>query len=188
MDSGLAPLLEELQTVEENSLYTAQAHFAIAARKGTVVRIVYVGSSMLAAVAGALVVAGLPAWLGVLAAIGGVTGAISAALGADKDVHTHRVAANALTKLRHEARALRQTFSAGLPKDELAREVRRITDGYNNLIQGLPPTDEKALRSARQTIQSGRFLPDFKTNAGAPKRAELPSQTIPEDQASEEQG
>ena len=175
MAPDVTPLLNELQTVEENSLYTAQAHFAIAARKGAVVRIVYVGASGLAALAGGLVVAGLPAWLGVFAAIGGIIGAVSAALGADKDVHVHRVAANVLTKIRHESRSLREAFSAELSKEELTREVRRISDGYNNLIQGLPPTDEKAMRKARESIQSGRFVPDFKVNTMVSKKA-LPSE------------
>ena len=157
-----APLLEELHTVEENCLYTAQAHFIIAARKGTVVRVVFVGASAVAALAGGLVVAGLPAWLGVFSAVGGVIGAVSAALGADKDVHSHRVAANALTKLRHEARALRETFSTTLQKDELLREVRRFTDAYNSLIQGLPPTDDTAMEKARAAVHSGRFQPDFR--------------------------
>lgn len=171
-DNDKVPLLDELHTVEENCLYTAQAHFAIAARKGAVVRIVYVSSSSLAAIAGGLVVAGFPAWVGLFAAIGGVVGAACAALGADKDVHAHRVAANALTKHRHEARALRETFSSDLSKDQLLAEVRRITDGYNSLIQGLPPTDEKAMEKARKSIQSGRFVPDFRADTPDTSTAE----------------
>ena len=159
-----SPLLDELQTVEENCLYTAQAHFAIAARKGQVVRSVYVGSAALAGIAGGLVAAGLPDWLGIVGAVCGVVGASCAALGADKEVHGHRVAANALTKLRHEARALRETFASGLSKSELTRDVKRITDGYNSLIQGLPPTDERAMQEAREQIQGGRFVPDFRAD------------------------
>jgi len=160
--SDTKKLLDELQTVEENCLYTAQAHFAIAARKGALVRGVFVGASAVAAIAGGLVVAGCPPWLGMVSAVAGVVGAVSAALGADEDVHAHRVAANVLTKLRHEARALRETFASSFSEEELMREVRKITDGYNSLIQGLPPTDEKSMEKARETIQSGRFVPDFR--------------------------
>jgi len=175
----MAPLLDELQTVEENCLYTAQAHFAIAARKGAIVRIVYVSASVVAGLAGGLVAAGLPAWLGVFSAAGGIVGAVTAALGADKDVHVHRVAANALTKLRHEARALRETFASALTKDELSREVRRITDGYNNLIQGLPPTDDEAMAQARKAIQSGTFVPDFRAGHTGKTLPSSPAAALP---------
>ena len=161
--TGTAPLLEELRTIEENCLYTAQAHFVVAARKGTVVRVVYVGASVLAATGGGLVAAGLPTWLGIFSAVGGVVGAVAAALGADQDVHSHLVAANALTKLRHEARALRETFSPTMTQEELSRETRRLTEAYNNMIQGLSPTDEKSMLQARKAIQEGRFVPDFRT-------------------------
>lgn len=48
----------------------------------------------------------LPRWIGLFAAIGGAVAAVSTALRADKDALGNFLAANALTKLRHEARAL----------------------------------------------------------------------------------
>ena len=183
MSSETAPLLEELQTIEENCLYTAQAHFSIAGRKGTAVKIVFIGASAMAAIAGGLVAAGLPAWLGVFSAVGGVVGAVTAALGANKDVHTHIVAANVLTKMRHEARALREAFAPTLSTDDLVREVRRFSDAYNNLIQGLPPTDAKSMERARKLIQAGQFQPDFRTGqdgAGAlPQAAGAGTRALP---------
>lgn len=163
------PLLDELNTVEENCLYTAQAHFSIGNRKGTVVKVVYIGTAVLSAIGGCLVAAGLPSWLGIFPAVGGVVGAVATALGADKNVHTHFVAANALTRLRHEARALRETFSSTMSPEELVRETRRVTDSYNNMIQGFPPTDERAMKEARSAIQTGRFQPDFRTSSSGAK-------------------
>ena len=162
MTTEQAPLLNELQTIEENCIYTAQAHFIIAGRKGTITQVVFVLASVGAAVAGGLVAAGLPAWIGMFSAVGGSVGAVAAALGADRDVHSHRVAANALTRLRHEARALRETFSPSMDPDELTREVRRLSDSYNSMIQGLPPTDDKSMDKASKAIKSGRFVPDFR--------------------------
>jgi hypothetical protein len=173
MTPDITRLVDELHTVEENSLYTAQAHFIMAARKGTVVRIVYVASSALAAIAsGIMSLSHLP-WLGIVGAVTGAVGAVSAALGADTDTHAHRVAANALTRLRHESRSLRETFSPDLSKDELTREVRRITDSYNSMIQGLPPTDAKAMQRARKLIQSHVFEPDFRTEAMHAKESQV---------------
>jgi gas vesicle protein len=163
------PLLDELNTVEENCLYTAQAHFAIGNSKGTVVKVVYIGAAVLSAIGGALVAAGLPSWLGILPTMGGVVGAVATALGADKNVHTHFVAANVLTKLRHEARALRETFSSMMSQEELARETLRITNSYNNMIQGLPPTDKRAMNEACSAIQTGRFQPDFRASTNGAK-------------------
>lgn len=178
MAPASSPLLEELQTIEENCLYTAQCHFGIAGRRGTIVKVVFITASSLAAIAGALVTAGLPSWLGVLSAVCGVVGAVTTALGANNDVLAHVVAANALTKLRHEARSLREAFSPGMKQDELTREVRRLSDVYNNMIQGLPPTDSKAMNRARQAIKAGTFEPDFRAtpNGKAPPPPSSPSE------------
>lgn len=169
MTTNTSPFLAELHTVEENCLYTAQAHFAIASRKGTVVKVVYITAAVLSAIGGCLVALGLPKWLGVLPALGGVVGAVISAVGVDRNVHAHLIAANALTKLRHEARSLRETFSTAMPLADLARDTRRITEAYNNIIQGLPPTDERAMKKARTAIQSGRFEPDFRSSGARSK-------------------
>jgi hypothetical protein len=173
MTAETDPFLTELHTVEENCLYTAQAHFAMASRKGTVVKVIYISAAVVSAIGGCLVAGGLPKWLGALPALGGVVGAVISAIGVDRNVHAHLIAANALTKLRHEARALRETFSKAMSSENLARETRRSTEAYNNMIQGLPPTDESAMKTARAAIQAGRFDPDFRS-AGAGTRA-LPS-------------
>lgn len=161
-----AHLIEELKTIEENCLYTGQAHFVIASRKGAAVQRVFVIASAAAGIAGALVAAGLPAWIGIVSAVAGAVGAVAGALGADEDVHSHRVAANVLTRLRHEARALRETFWNGMDPAELTREVRRLSEYYNGLIQGLPPTDDEAMAKATEQIRSGRFVPDFRVSQG----------------------
>jgi len=96
-------------------------------------------------------------WLGIVGAVTGAVGAVSAALGADTDTHAHRVAANALTRLRHESRSLRETFSPDLSKDELTREVRRITDSYNSMIQGLPQRTPRQCRGPGKLISIARI-------------------------------
>ena len=166
MSADIAPFLEELKTVEENCLYTAQAHFEIASRKSGTVKTVYIVAALVSALGGCLVAFGMPKWLGALPALGGAMGAVFSAVGIDKDVHTHLVAANALTKLRHEARALRETYSTTMTPEDLSRDTRNVSDAYNSMIQGLPPTDEKAMQKARAVIQSGRFEPDFRSAGG----------------------
>ena len=155
-------LLDELQTIEEDCLYTAQAHFEIASQKSSVVRAVLVGFAALSALGGGLVALGLCPKLALLSVVGGLVAAVVGALGADREGHTHVLAANVLTRLRREARTLRCTLAHELTPDDFGRDVRRLAEHYNTVIQGLPPTNEAAFEKARKRINAGRFTPDFK--------------------------
>jgi hypothetical protein len=155
-------LLKECQTIAENCLYNAQAHYILADTKERRVRCWLIVPSAIAGVAGLLTALSLPAWIGAFSALGGVIVTIAAILGVDKEPGASRNAASQWTALRHEARSLHETYFKELPREQFLAEVRRIDDRYNALIQALPPTDHKSFELARKQIKAGTHQLDFR--------------------------
>jgi hypothetical protein len=165
MDSSsgdISNLVQECETVAENSLYNAQAHFILADSKENRGRWLLIVPSSVAAICGLLTALGLPGWLGAFSAVGGLVVSIASILGVDKQPTSHRNAACQWTALRHEARSLSETFFKELPREQLLAEIRRIDDRYIALTQALEPTDRRSFEAARAQIQSGYHKPDFK--------------------------
>ncbi|MEL7485021.1 MAG: hypothetical protein AAFN41_11810, partial [Planctomycetota bacterium] len=99
--------------------------------------------------------------LGLVPAVAGVVGAISAAIGADADVYSHRVAGNVLTQVRHTARVLRTVEATDMSARKLKERVLAMSQRYNATIQGLPVTDDEAMEKVRIRVRGGTFHPDF---------------------------
>lgn len=155
-------LVSECQTVADNSLYNAQAHFILADIKEANARLLLILPSAVAGLCGILTAVGLPSWLGAFSALGGFTVAVATILGVDKEPNEHRKAAAQWTALRHEARSLCETYFKELPRDQFLAEVRRIDDRYNSLCQALEVTNRKSFEAARKQIESGDHKPDRK--------------------------
>jgi hypothetical protein len=160
--ANLSSLLNECETVAQNSLYNAQAHFILADSKEKRGRWLLIGPSAVAALCGLLTAVGLPSWLGAFSAVGGLMVSMAAIFGVDKQPTAHRNAACQWTALRHEARSLRETYFSELPREMFFAEVRRIDDRYITLSQALEPTDTESFEAARQQIHSGVHEPDSK--------------------------
>ena len=160
--NGSQHLFDECKTIEENSLYTAQAHYVLAESESKKKWIAIFIPSLLSGLAGALVAMGLPTWIGIIGALLGAVAAIASSLGVDQGVHSHINAGNIMTSLRHEARQLHEVFYKELSRPEFLAEVRRLADKYNHLRLALPPTSESSFAEARKRIHDGRFAPDFK--------------------------
>jgi len=162
---GLAKLIAECKTVEENSLYNAQAHYILANTKEKHGRWLLIVPSAIAGLCGLLTAIGLPPWLGAFSAVGGLFVTVSTILGVDKAPTAHRNAACQWTALRHEARSLSETFATELPHEQLLAEVRRLDDRYIALNQALPTTDDDSFQTAREQIHAGIHKPDFRKPA-----------------------
>jgi hypothetical protein len=160
--SDVSNLLQECETVAENSLYNAQAHFFLADSKEKQALWLLVVPSFVAGICGLLTALSLPQWLGAFSAAGGLVATVASVLGIDKQPTVHRNAASQWTALRHEARSLHQTMFKELPRDQFLAEVRRIDDRYVALCQALPPTNRKSFETAREQVKAGIHEPDFK--------------------------
>jgi hypothetical protein len=170
-------LLDECHTIDENCSYTAQAHFEACADAERMTKTLTIAPSIVGALIGAAVAVGAPTWLGILGAVAGVTSGLASGLGVDKRGTAHKSAANLLTGLRHDARALRETFAAHMADEVLLAEVRRLHDRYGVLIQASEITDNKYFERARQRIQAGRLEPDFRQRSqpALPGTADTPT-------------
>ncbi|SRR6266542_1565654 len=153
-------LLAECNRIAGDSLYTSQAHFECAASAKRRGRWLLTLPAAVAAVIGILTAVGLPGWLGAFSAAAALVAAVASILGVDREEGSHCQAGNSLTALRHEARALADTSWRELTHEQLAYEVRRLSDRYGALITGLPTTDNKAFGRARKRIKAGLFAPD----------------------------
>ena len=158
------PLVDECKTIAEDCLYTAQAHYIMAARASWQAKLFLLVPAGVAAIAGILTSVGLPGWVGAFAAAAGLVNAVAAWLGPDQSSTAHRSAANLFTCLRHEARALAEVFQHSLTEAQLLAEVHRLSDHYNTLVATTEATDNKAYEAGRKRIKSGTFTPDFREN------------------------
>jgi|SRR5580704_9117292 hypothetical protein len=163
--SDISRLIQECETVAENSLYNAQSHFFLARSKEKEALWLLVIPSFIAGLFGLLAALGCPPWFGGVSAAGGLVATVAGILGIDRKPTIHRIAASQWTALRHEARSLHQTMFEELPREQFLAEVRRIDDRYGTLCQALPPTDTKSFEDARAQIRGGLHEPDFKKKA-----------------------
>jgi hypothetical protein len=168
-DNNIDHLIAECKTVAENSLYNAQAHYELAdiikRRAEKKARWLVIVPSAVAGVAGVLTAVGLPVWIGAFSAVGGFLASVYSAFGETESPTKHRIAANQWTSLRHEARALSETYFKELPHEQFLAEARRIDDRYTTLCQALEPTDKEAFERARERVKSGVFTADFREKA-----------------------
>jgi hypothetical protein len=166
MPDNMDHLIAECQTVAENSLYNAQTHYELAdiikRRAERKARWLVIVPSAIAGIAGVLTAGGLPVWIGAFSAVGGFLAAVYSAFGESESPIRHRLAANQWTSLRHEARALSETYSKELPHEQFLAEARRIDDRYTTLCQALEPTDKEAFEEARERVKAGLFVLDFR--------------------------
>lgn len=163
------PILNECKTIAENCLYTAQTHFIMADKAGRRSFWLLLIPACVASLMGILTAVGCPGWLGAFSALAGVTIAVATYCDIGQKEVAHKTAANLLTSLRHEARAINETYWAELSHEQLVAEVHRLGDRYSTLCQALKTTDVASYEEARTRIKSGIFVPDFRGE----KRASL---------------
>lgn len=154
------PLLDKCRAIEENALYTAQAHFEEAKRQALWNRWLVIGPSVLSFGAGAAVALGAPKPLGVLALVGGLIAGLAGALDVSQGVYRHNQAGNAFTALRHDAEALRVTFAQMKTDGELIAAVELLHDRYATLTASTDVTSQTAFETARARIRQGVFRSD----------------------------
>jgi hypothetical protein len=154
-------LIKECMRIENDSLYTAEAHYILASKEKRLSIWVKVVPAAVAAVSGILVLRGYPAWVAWFAVISGVVFALQSVLDPDRKANDHSTAGKEYTALKHEARSLYQTFSKEMDKSDFTTAVRLLRERYDSLVKHSPQTTEKAFEEGRKRIKSGRHTPDF---------------------------
>jgi hypothetical protein len=168
--SEVLHLVEECRRIERNCHIKAQTHFCMAKTAEIENRLFVITPAVIAALAGFVATANLfPPGKPIADAIAGLAAAMVAVatiMGIDRRAAAQTQAGNMMMRLRHEARALHETFWREMSHSDLSAEVRRINDRYGELIQLLPIATERAFEKVR------RMLPDyFQTRALSPDGA-----------------
>jgi len=154
-------LIKECMRIEDDCLYTAEAHYILASKTKTIGFWVKIIPAAVAAASGILVLSGYPNWIAWLAIVSGAVFGLQSILDPDRKTNDYSTAGKEYTALKHEARALYQTFSKEMNRDEFAVAVRLLRERYGSLVKHTPQTTEKAFEEGRERIKAGRHIPDF---------------------------
>lgn len=156
-------LTQECKNVAENSLYTAQAHFEVAASRDAqrfwcivMPALLVVGGILASLLEKQIAFVGqYKIVIDVVTALAAMTTALSVFMGLDRQCASHNAAANLFTLLRHDARSLHETFAQTLSNEEFARRVQELMHRYGYLCQATEPTDKSSFEKARKSIKGG---------------------------------
>lgn len=161
-------LIKECMQIEEDCLYTAEAHYIIAGTSGKIGFWVKLIPAIAAAGSGAAVLSGAPNWIAWFAVISGVAFALQSILNPDKKHDEHSQAGKLYTALKHESRALYKTFYREMDHTSFSIMVRILREKYNMIAKLTPQTTIKAFEKGRERIKAGRHIPDFEEQQNGP--------------------
>lgn len=154
-------LIKECMRIEEDCMYNAETHHTIASQSERISFWVKFIPAAVAAGSGIAILKGYPYWVAWFSIISGVIFALATILDPDRRANDQTKVAKDCTVLKHDARALYQTFSHEMSQSEFYLSVRLLRERYNNLVAQPPKTTNKAFEKARIKIKAGRHKPDF---------------------------
>jgi len=155
-------LISECMQIEEDCQYTAEAHYIIASGAGRVSFWVKLIPAIAASASGAALLSGMPNWIAWFSVIAGVAFALQTILNPDKKQEEHSQAGKCYTTLKHESRALYETFYKEMDHNSFSVMVRILREKYNLIARLTPQTTIEAFEEGRKRIKAGRHIPDFK--------------------------
>ncbi len=154
-------LINECRQIEDDCLYTAEAHYIISANEDKISFWIKLIPAIAAAVSGASLLLGAPSWIAWFSVVSGVAFALQSIMNPDKKKEEHSQAAKHYTALKHESRSLYQTFNKEMDRNSFYLCVRLLRERYNMIAKMTPQTTLKAFEEGRKRIKTGRHTPDF---------------------------
>jgi len=153
------PLIKATRKLAEDALYTAQTCYEVihAERRRPIFWIAIPAG--IAALAGGLAGAGLPAAFGIVSAVFGAIAATAASIPSATPIVQVGEAASKLTQLRHELSHFEEIYFATLSPEQRLVRFAELEKQYYASVHGLVTTN-RAFKRARKRIHAGRFLPD----------------------------
>lgn len=155
-------LVTECKQIQEDSLYTAETHYIIANKLKTKAFWLKFLPGLIAVVAAFSSLVGAPNWVSYITLVAALITVLNITLKPEEESDRHVSAAKYFTVLKHDARALHETFSHHMSKECFYHEVRNLRQQYNQLITLTSPTNEKAFEKARENIKTGKHQADFR--------------------------
>ena len=163
-DPDIAPLVQECQQLQEDSTYTAEVHYGISSKllcRAFFIKLV----PAIVTVSGIIltlsnIFPNISSWIALIT--GSVT-LFAIITEPEKRGKDHLAAAKNYTVLKHDARALHESYKGFMSAKDFFYEVKRLRDRYGSFVQNTPATDdEKAWEKARAKIKSGVHEADFR--------------------------
>ncbi len=148
--------IRECKKIEQNCIYTAEAHHTIALRSKSAASWYQAVPAAAAAVLAALVgITVLPPWVVWISVVSAAIAAVGSSLNPLKDYYDHLNAAKNFTVLKQDATSLHETFGIRMNEETFASVVESLHTRYNDLVRATPPTDKVAFEKARKRVQEG---------------------------------
>lgn len=154
-------LIKECMRIENDCLYTAEAHYILASKEKRIAFWLKIMPAAVAAISGILLLRGYPTWIAWLAIVSGAVFALQSVLDPDRKANDHSAAGKEYTALKHEARRLCQVFCKEMNKPDFSFALKILCEKYNFMVKHTPQTTEKAFEEGRKRIKAGRHTPDF---------------------------
>lgn len=155
--NNIENLKNECRTIEDNARHTAEAHHILASRSKTQAFWFEVVPAVIASLSGLLVVGEvIPVWWGWVTVVSAVITATSSIVSPHKSYYENLNAAKSFTVVKHRARSLHATFALTMTEQEFIKEVRGLSDYYNQLILLTPPTQEWAYKKAVKKLSTSK--------------------------------
>lgn len=147
-------LKNECKTIEDNARHTAEAHYLIASKSRRTAFILEVIPALIAAASGLLVVGELiPIWWGWLTVVSAAVTATSSIISPHKSYYENLNAGKSFTVVKNRAKSFHETFSNfHTDEKELIKEVKMLSEYYNQLVLLTPPTQEWAYKKAERKL------------------------------------
>lgn len=147
--NNIENLKNECRTIEDNARHTAEAHHILAARSKTQSFWFEVVPAVIASLSGLLIVGEvIPVWWGWVTVVSAVVTATSSIVSPHKSYYENLNSAKSFTVVKHKARSLHESFVSLYTEQELFKEVKLLSDYYNQLILLTPPTQDWAYNKA----------------------------------------
>ena len=143
-------LIKECMRIENDSLYTAEAHYILASKEKKTAFWLKIIPAAVSAISGILLLRGYPAWIAWLAIVSGAVFALQSVLDPDRKANDHSVAGKEYTALKHEARRLCRVFCKEMSRSDFPIAVKILCEKYNFMVKHTPQTTEKAFEEGRK--------------------------------------
>lgn len=145
----------ELERLEENCLYSAQAYFEAAKRAELWGRFMVFIPACAAAVSGFMSATTKQDFWGAISAVAGAVAATASFLGTTKKAADYQVSARSYTALRHRLRLEIGLLSEGGDFRAMEEMLRAHSATYTQIVQNDVPVPNRSFSIARERIRQG---------------------------------
>ena len=149
-------ILDEALRIEEDTEYSGRSNFEAAVRSDRTHLLLGAPAAVLAAAAGATILADVSEWIpAACAAVAAVLGALQTFVRADKRAAQHHASGAEFIDLRNEARIFRTIDYPHMTDEERRQRSHELSTRRSDLNRSTPRIPRRAFEKARHGIEAG---------------------------------